>query len=687
MTSLTERRALPDIEFRAIEGDERTFEISFSSEYDKGERWYGVEILSHDPKHVRMGRLTAGAAVLIDHNPERHVGVTEEPRIEGGKGRVRTRFASDPESEAERTKVAERIKRNVSVGYFIHHITEIGQRSDGSEYQRALDVDSFAHQRRAMESSGKRDRSIFLQQLDKLHGCVDRAKGNVPKFLVDDWEPYEVSYVAIPFDPTVGLDRSMAPGAATAQPLEQPMSEPLTAAPAASQQPDIRIIASEAITRERERAAQIRAMGQTHGLTQEAERAIADDTTVDAFRATVLDKLTQAGKVKPAEDPHIGLTEKEVRQFSVSRLMYALLEPNDREAQRAAGFEIECSVAARKKRPVDEQSVHASHRNTGYVVPYDVMTAPVTHDMAAARAVLAQMMKRDLTVGTANAGGNLVATDLLAASFIELLRNRMVLGGLGVTVLDGLVGNIAIPSMTAGASTYWVSEGTAVTESQAVFGQVTMAPKTVGMFTDYSRKTLLQTTPAIEALVRMDLASGIAHELDRVGLAGSGSGAEPTGVINTAGIGSVAGGTNGAAPTYAHMVELEEDVGVANADIGNLAYVTNAKMRAQLKLTQVFASTNGQPVWQGNEVNGYRAATTNAMPANLTKGSSSGVCSAIAYGNWADLLMGMWGGLDLILDPYALATAGGRRIVALQDVDVKVRRAASFSVMLDALRS
>jgi HK97 family phage major capsid protein len=185
----------------------------------------------------------------------------------------------------------------------------------------------------------------------------------------------------------------------------------------------------------------------------------------------------------------------------------------------------------------------------------------------------------------------------------------------------------------------------------------------------------------------MDLASGIAQEIDRVGLAGSGSGAEPTGVINTAGIGAVAGGTNGLAPTYAHMVSLEEAVAIANADIGNMAYVTNAKMRAQLKLTQVFASTNGTPVWMDNEVNGYGAVATNSMPSNLTKGTSSGVCSAIAFGNWSDLMIGMWGGLDLILDPYALATAGGRRIVALQDVDVKVRRAASFAAMLDALRA
>jgi HK97 family phage major capsid protein len=671
-----ERRYLTDAETRAVdETDPNVFEISFSSEWDKGERWYGIEILSHAPGAMRMDRLKAGAAVLLDHNPERHVGTTLEPRVANGKGYIRTRFGSDEDSQKARLQVAERIKKDVSVGYVVHQMVEEFERSDGVTDTREIPVDAFATARRDLEAAGRCSRSQFLNLLDGACGKkIERKAGSTPVFRVTSWEPYEVSYVAIPFDPTVGLDRSLAAEApATAQPLEKPtMSDTTTAAPAATQQPDIRVIESQAMTRERDRINAIRAMGDAHKLQAEADAAINGNQSVDAFRATVLERLVASGKATVAEAPVIGLTDKEIRNFSISRLMFALLEPNDRQAQHAAGFEIEASIAARKKRPIDEQGLHASHRMAGYSVPLDVLQGS---------------SKRDLSVGTTTAGGHLVSTDLLASNFIDLLRARMVLGGLGVTMLDGLVGNIAIPSMTAGASTYWVAEATAVTESQAAFGQVTMTPKTVGMFTDYSRKTLLQTTPAIEQLVRMDLASGIAQEIDRVGLAGSGSGAEPTGVINTAGIGAVAGGTNGLAPTYAHMVSLEEAVAIANADIGNMAYVTNAKMRAQLKLTQVFASTNGTPVWMDNEVNGYGAVATNAVPSNLTKGSSSGVCSAIAFGNWSDLMIGMWGGLDLILDPYALATAGGRRIVALQDVDIKVRRAASFAAMLDALRA
>lgn len=623
-----------------IDVDARTVELAFASEVPY-QRWWGNEILDMSPGSVDLSRLNGAHPLLLNHDPAQQIGVIERAWLDADrKARAVVRFSRSALGQEVFQDVQDGIRELVSVGYSIDDMV------------------------------------------------LESRNGDEATYRVTRWTPHEVSIVSVPADASVGVGRSHAPaGAANAQPKEPSMSDPTTAAPAATQQPDIRVIASEAITAERERTSAIRAMGHAHGLVAEADAAVAAGKTVDQFRATVLEKLEAAGKITPAVSPVVGLSEGEKRKYSIANLMYALLEPNDREAQKRAGLEIEASVAARKLRPLDEQGVHASHRAAGFTVPVDVLHGPMSNDMAQARALIQRLMQRDLTVGTANQGGNLVATDLLAANFIDLLRARMVLAGLGATVLDGLTGNVAIPSQTAGAATYWVAEGTAVTESQAVFGQVTMTPKTVGMFTDYSRKTLLQATPAIEMLVRADLANGIANEIDRVGIAGTGSGAEPRGVINTAGIGAVAGGTNGAAPTYANMVALEEVVGIANADMGALAYLTNPRMRAQLKLTQVFASTNGVPVWQGNEVNGYRAVATNAVPNTLTKGTSSGVCSAIAYGNWADLLMGFWSGLDLILDPYALATAGGRRIVALQDCDVAVRRAGSFAAMLDALRT
>ncbi len=625
----------------------RTVELAFASD-EPYERFWGREILDCTSAAVDLSRLNNSHPLLLNHDARQQVGVVERAWVgEDRKCRCMVRFSRSALGEEILQDVADGIRELVSVGYSIDDMVLESRTEDTATYR------------------------------------------------VTRWTPYEVSIVSIPADPTVGVGRSLAPAGAapTALPKEIPMSDTTTAAPAATQQPDIRVIASEAQRAERERIQHIRASASVHGLQAEAEAAERDGTDVNAWNALVVRKLVDAGKLQPAAaSAELGMTDKDKRQYSVVRLMRAMLDPNDRQLQREAGFEIELSVAARKKQPVDETGIHASHRAAGYTIPMDVLGAPVAndHDSAAAavRMLARSLAKRDLNVGTATAGGNLVATDLLASSFIDLLRNRLVLAGLGATVLDGLVGNLAIPSHTGGASTYWVTEGNAVTESEATFGQVALSPKTVGMFTDYTRRAMLQTTPAIEALVRADLAGGIAVEIDRAGIAGSGSSGQPRGIINTAGIGAVAGGTNGAAPTYANMVALEEQVAVANADIGNMAFLTNARMRAQLRLTQVFSSTNGQPVWGAdNTILGYGAAVTNGVPSNLTKGTASGVCSAIIFGNFADVLMGMWSGLDLILDPYALSTSGGRRIVALQDVDVALRRAASFSAMLDALRT
>jgi HK97 family phage major capsid protein len=359
----------------------------------------------------------------------------------------------------------------------------------------------------------------------------------------------------------------------------------------------------------------------------------------------------------PMADPNIGMNPQEIRQYSLVKAINAAATGDWRNAR----LELEASEAVAKRMGITPQ---------GLFVPYDWMAGE----------------QRDVVKGTATAGGHTVATNLLAQNFIDLLRNRMVLQQAGITVLSGLVGDVAIPRQTGGATAYWVAESGAPTESLQAFDQVTMNPKTLGAFTDMSRRLLKQSSLDVEAFVRTDLATIAGLEIDRAGLHGLGSSNQPTGIAATAGIGSVAGGTNGLAPTRTHLVGLETAVAQDNADVGNLAYVTNTRVRGKLKLTEV-ASSTGIWTWQDGPtpLNGYRALVSNQVSSALTKGTSTGVCSGIFFGNWRDLLMGMWGGLDLLVDPYTVSTTGTVRVVVLQDVDIAVRQPASFSAMLDAL--
>jgi len=360
-------------------------------------------------------------------------------------------------------------------------------------------------------------------------------------------------------------------------------------------------------------------------------------------------------------DGRIGLGERELKDYSILRGIRAMVEFRNGRANAwevIAPFEHEVSQAVSKRMGKTPQ---------GFWVPEDVTRE-----------------KRDLDVATNASGGYFKATE--QQSMIELLRNRLVLGTAGARTITGLVGDVAFPKQTAAATAYWVTEGNAPTESQQTIGQVLMQPKAVAAWTDYTRKLINQASVDIENFVRSDLAAVLARAIDAAGLHGASNG--PTGVAATSGIGSVVGGTNGAAPTWVHITQLEREVAIDNADVGSLAYLTNPKVRYKLRNTYRNATYGEIPIWGDNPqqpLNGYPSLVTNQVSSTLTKGSASGTCSAIFFGDWSAMIMGFWSGLDILVDPYSLSTTGSHRVVAFQDVDIAVRHAESFAAMLDAL--
>jgi len=467
-----------------------------------------------------------------------------------------------------------------------------------------------------------------------IHGAklVENRDG-VDTYRVTDWEPLEISLVSVPADATVGVGRSAEP-----EPKSKPIPE--------------KIIMTTEIT-ERNHAVEISKMGASiPGGAELAMSAIQRGLTVEQFQTEAIAKLAS----KPVPTADIGMSKREERSYSLVRAINALANPQDAAAQRAAAFERECSEAA----------------------------AAVTGKQARGLMVPSEIQKRTLIAGTASLGGNLVQTDVLAGSFIDILRNAMVLNGLGVRFMSGLVGNVAIPKMTGSATAFWVAENTAVTESAQAFAQVTMTPRTLGAFSEISRKLLLQSSIDVENLVQTDLATMLGLAIQNGALNGTGASNQPLGLM-TAVAPNVIGGVNGLAPTWQHIVSLESVVAAANADVGNMAYLTNATTRGRLKTTSRVSGQNGF-IWEAGDtpVNGYRAAVTNAVPSNRAKGTGTNL-SSILFGNFADLVIGMWGGMDLTVDPYTGSQSGVVRLVAMQDVDVAIRNLESFGHMNDAI--
>ena len=373
-----------------------------------------------------------------------------------------------------------------------------------------------------------------------------------------------------------------------------------------------------------------------HNKRDLADKAIADGISVEEFRGVLLDNISNN---TPLETPsEIGMTKEEVKRFSLVKAIRALANPSDRKAQAEAEFEFECSEAAAREYGKDAQ---------GIMLPADVL----------------RNWKRDIN---SSDDSTLIAEDYKGGDFIDVLRNSSSVMQAGATMLRGLQGNVVIPKKTAGASGGWIAtEGTAASESEFTSGSVTMSPKVVGAFTDATRLLLQQSSLDVENLIRDDLTQAIATSIDLGALAGSGSSGQPTGIANTSGINTT---TFAAAnPTWAEIVAMESAVANDNALTGSLSYICRPADYGTLKTTEKASGTAQFVVSPDGSMNGYNVIRSN----QVTSGD-------FYFGNFADLLIGMYGGLDITVDPYALSTSGGVRIVALQTVDVAVRHAVSF---------
>ena len=469
----------------------------------------------------------------------------------------------------------------------------------------------------------------FGYSIDKME---EREGG---EFIATSWAPYEVSVVSVPADPGVGIGRS----------LEEPETTPAASAAISTPPipementtPDMEVVRAEAVEAERTRIAEVTSLCSKHGMEDLGRQLVESGRSIDESRAAVLDKLNIKEEPVTMQAAEIGLSEKEARNFSFLRAINYLANPTDRAAREAAGFEIEASEAAAAK---------LGRTSRGITIPMDVMT-------------------RDLNVGTASAGGNLVETQLDSANFIDLLRNASALDQAGATVLTGLTGNVNIPRQSGAATAYWVAESGSPTESQQSIDQIAMSPKTCGAFTDYSRKLMIQSSIDVENMVRNDLARVLALEIDRVGLYGSGSSNQPLGLKDTTGV--LTEDFAADTPTFSEVVALESDVSGANALLGSPVYLMNSAMRGSLK-TKAKDSGSGLFVMEGGLVNGYEGVLSNQVASG-----------DLWFGNFADLIIGYFSGLDLMVDPYTGSTSGTVRVVALQDVDIAVRHPESFS--------
>lgn len=631
---------------QAAEGGIIDLAISSEAPY---ERFFGIEILSHDARAVDLSRLADNChPLLLNHDTDNQIGVLSAPAIGNDRLlRCQARFSRSELAQEILQDVQDGIRQLVSVGYFIDEIQEVEPAPDaagpGTQWKPVRSYTGEEFERVMRDKHG--------ESWQRAGPEATRAASEAPcTFLVTRWTPFEASIVPIPADVSVGIGRSA-------------VTEPEAPAATATADPTPQIILVEKKTMEKtpdqlnaERMLAIISLGEQYKKylkDGDTAAAVRDGMSIEAFKDLLMSKMQS--KHTDTSEIHIGMTPKEQRKYSFGKALVAQVTGDWSQA----GFEKECSQAV---------ASILGRGAEGFFVPPEVFA-------------------RDFNIGTATEAGNLKPTYLRDDLYVDVLRNKLVLNNLGVMFMSGLTGDIDMPRKATASTIGTTLEIGSASETNPTTAKVTLSPKRQTAYVEVSKQALIQSAMSLENMIRDDLLSGVAVQIEHQIINGTGTAPQMTGIRYTANIGTVAAGANGGTVTWGNVVGLESACANSNAEPDRLAgYLTNTKQRGNLK--QVQRGTNLPFIWDNGAqpVNGYRAAISNNVPSNLTKGTSTTVCSAAFFSaDWSMGVVGLFGAPDVTVDPYTKADTGQVKITLNQFADFGIRQPAAFAKCEDLL--
>lgn len=467
------------------------------------------------------------------------------------------------------------------------------------------------------------------------------ARDNMPVFTVSRWTPFECSLVSIPADPSVGVGRSSS---------SFNSNHIMTTATEATE-----ISALQTRAREAERANEINAIAALiPGGPELAQRAIGAGESVEVFQRSLIRHLS----TKPVATADIRANGAPTGdRYSLRNLILASVDPA--KYGHLCGYEREQSSEIERR---------FSMRAEGSFIP-------------------ASVLRRDLATGL-NGGSSVIEDTMRGDMLLRVQRPQARVIQAGARVLSGLSGNLRIPRQTAGAEASWQTEQGEAPETNVELDDLELSPRRLTAYIDVSKQQLIQSSVEIEAMLRDDLTKAADQLIDFAAINGSGIGHQPLGIRNTPGVGIVAGGANGATFNWGHVVDLESRVAETDVAMNRPGYLANAATRAWLRKTQRGPDMDFilEGKVQDEPLNSWPLLVSNNVPKNLSKGTSNGVCSSLIFsGDWSELLIAQFGELDVIVDPYTLASTATVRITINQFVDIAVRQPKAFSIMEDGL--
>ncbi len=463
-----------------------------------------------------------------------------------------------------------------------------------------------------------------VERIDK----GDEEKGVYPTFRVKRWTPLAAAFVPVPADPSVGINRGAETEPKPEAPAETPAPSPTAEVSAERSKMDKEETAGTPAATEQPAAPVI----DVARMKDEIRNELKDELKREAEKARI--EAARAQAPKPEATKELGLDEKDIAKYSIAKAIRAKVDNRD-------CFELEVSREACKK---------LGKESRGIYIPEEIL------------------MKRafDTTAGT-----GLIGTEHRAQDFITILRNSLIFDRLGVQVLPGLRGNVSIPKQTGSATVAWVTEGSAPAASNPSIGNVTLSPHDLACYVPITRSALMQSLPVADAIVQADMIAGMRHGLQTAFFHGTGSSGQPTGLasILTTASREFDVATPGS-ETYAELIGAEGMV--IGKGLGGIKWAVSS--RALTALRGLLRSTYGDQYLASlrsddeGEIIGRTALFTDDITA--------------AYGfigDFSQAFFGMWGGLDLLVDPYTEAPSGTIRVVTHQDADFAVRHADAFA--------
>jgi len=586
--------------------------------YDPATKEYvhGYEVLGHAPGEVDMSRCKDGLVIQDGHYGDQ-IGIIKNPGVKDAKFGGTVEWCCGQRAQEIKRDAQAGIRRNMSVGYFVQQYKVVGD------------------------------------------------KDGVPIYRAVKWTPYEGSFVNLPADTGVGVGRSLEEN--------KPAATPAVEQTKGIQTMDPKDIAAGAPAENKgltaEQVVECFRLANTAGVEHaEVKKLIESGKTFDAIRSELEDKIEVHVKALANKKPEMpapgghraifdaGDEKKIVRQYNLLNVIRALAKDGSPDV----GYEREISDQIAKAKKCDAR---------GFFIPESVLV----------RAITGKTNVSDHITGN---GAATVETELLAEQYIDELVAQTVLGAAGVRTIGGLQGDIAIPKGTA-VSFGWIAEKDDAPLNSPQFSQVEGEPHTAASRAILSRRLVMQSSLAVQNLVARLILEAIGRGVEAATFDGTGADNQPTGLSATEGINTVS--MTAGEPTRANLIEFWEKVYTANAGGANMKYIGSPAVKALLCKTRDFLPFNNTGAKANSAVVGAVGGEFLCTRESKVEGYDflmSGLCNSkkLYFGNWSEILVGFWSGIDMIVDPYTYSAKGAWQVTAFQDCDVIVRHPSAFSI-------